>query len=303
MLQYRTIRLGVRAVVSRPWPGMPGTLYLVATPVGNLEDITFRAVRTLREVRLIAAEDTRRTGRLLRHYGISTPTVSLHDHNERQRTPGLVKRLLEGGSIALLSDAGTPLISDPGFDLVRQSLDVGVRVTVIPGPSAVITALVSCGAPVASFTFLGFPPRGLSARKRWCDEMARESRTLVFFESPHRLVTTLRLLEERLGERTVALCRELTKLHESTLVGPVASLLRSVGAPRGEYTCVVWPAGPGDEASTPPPEGSALIDELDRMTPGGGSRRDAVRALAARYGQSARAMYQAIEAAKRETGS
>ncbi len=288
-------------MVSRPCPGMPGTLYLVATPVGNLEDITFRAVRTLQAVRLIAAEDTRRTGRLLRHYGISTPTVSLHDHNERRRTPGLVKRLLAGESIALLSDAGTPLISDPGFDLVRQSLDARVRVTAIPGPSAVITALVSCGAPVASFTFLGFPPRGLSERKRWCDHLARESRTLVFFESPHRLVTTLRLLEERLGGRTVALCRELTKLHESTLVGPVASLLQSVGSPRGEYTGVVWPAEPGDEAS-PPPGGPALIDELARMTPAGGSRRDAVRALAAKYGQSARAMYQAIEAAKRESG-
>ena len=282
-------------------PGMPGTLYLVATPIGNLEDITFRAVRTLREVRLIAAEDTRRTGRLLRHYGVSTPAVSLHDHNERRRTPGLVKRLLEGDSIALLSDAGTPLVSDPGFDLVRQSLDAGVRVTSIPGPSAVIAALVSCGAPVASFSFLGFPPRGLNDRKRWCDELAREHRTLVFFEAPHRLVTTLGLLDERLGGRTVALCRELTKLHESTLVGPVASLLPSVGKPRGEYTCVVWPADRAADVPPPPPDGPELLDELDRMTHGAGSRRDAVRALAAKYGRSSRAMYQALEEAKGET--
>ena len=281
---------------------MPGTLYLVATPIGNLEDITFRAVRTLREVRLIAAEDTRRTGKLLRHYGISTPSTSLHDHNERRRTPGLVKRLLEGDSIALLSDAGTPLVSDPGFNLVRQSLDADVRVTAIPGPSAVTAALVSSGAPVASFTFLGFPPRGLNDRKRWCDELAREPRTLVFFESPHRLVTTLRLLEKRLGERAVALCRELTKLHESTLVGPVSALLRSVGTPRGEYTCVVWPAGLGAEAAPPRPEGPALIDELERMTGDGSSRREAVKAMAARYRLSARAMYGAIEAAKRESG-
>ncbi len=281
---------------------MPGTLYLVATPIGNLEDITFRAVRTLSEVRLIAAEDTRRTGKLLRRHGISTPSTSLHDHNERRRTPGLVKRLLEGDSIALLSDAGTPLVSDPGFNLVRQSLDAGIRVTAVPGPSAVTAALVSSGAPVASFTFLGFPPRGLNDRKRWCDELAREPRTLVFFESPHRLVTTLRLLEERLGERAVALCRELTKLHESTLVGPVASLLRSVGTPRGEYTCVVWPAGPGAEPAPPRPDGPALIDELDRMTGDGSSRREAVKAMAARYRLSARAMYGAIEAAKRETG-
>ena len=281
---------------------MAGTLYLVATPIGNLEDVTFRAVRTLQEVRLIAAEDTRRTSRLLRHYGISTPTISLHDHNERRRTPGLVKRLLGGDSIALLSDAGTPLVSDPGFDLVRQSLGAGVRVTAVPGPSAVISALISCGAPVASFTFLGFPPRGLRARKHWCDELAREPRTLVFFEAPHRLVTTLGLLGERLGGRTLALCRELTKLHESTLVGPAASLLQSVGRPRGEYTCVVWPAERGEGVPPPAPEGRELLDELARMSGDGGSRRDAVRALAAKYGLSTRALYEAVEAARRETG-
>lgn len=280
---------------------MPGTLYLVATPIGNLEDVTFRAVRILKEAALIAAEDTRRTARLLRHYGIATPATSLHDHNERRRTPGLLQRLLDDDSIALLSDAGTPLISDPGFNLVRQSLDAGIRVTAVPGPSAVITALVSCGAPVAGFTFLGFPPRGLNERKRWCDELAREPRTLVFFEAPHRLATTLRLLEERLGERTVALCRELTKLHESTLVGSVPALLRSVGTPRGEYTCVVWPPGAGDAAPPPRPDGPALLDELDRTAAGRGSRRDAVKALAGKYGLSARVMYQAIEAARRGT--
>ena len=277
---------------------MPGTLYLVATPIGNLEDITFRAVRILKEVRLIAAEDTRRTAKLLRHYGVATPATSLHDHNERRRTPGLVRRLLEGDSIALLSDAGTPLVSDPGFNLVRQSLDAGIRVTAIPGPSAVTAALVSCGAPVASFTFLGFPPRRLGERKRWCDELAREPRTLVFFEAPHRLATTLGLLEERLGDRTVALCRELTKLHESTLVGSVSSLLPAVGAPRGEYTCVVWPAGAGAADVPRRPEGRELIDELDRMTGQRRSRRDAVKAMAGKYGVTARAMYQAIEAAK-----
>ena len=278
---------------------MPGTLYLVATPIGNLEDITFRAVRMLKEVRLIAAEDTRRTAKLLRHYGIATPATSLHDHNERRRAPGLVKRLLDGDSIALLSDAGTPLVSDPGFNLVRQSLDAGIRVTAVPGPSAVTTALVSSGAPVASFTFLGFPPRRIGERKRWCDELASEPRTLVFFEAPHRLVTTLRLLDERLGARTVALCRELTKLHESTLVGTVSSLLQSVGTPRGEYTCVVWPAG--DDGDVPrPPDGQALIDELDRLADERGSRRGAVKAMADQYGLTARAMYRAIEAAKHE---
>ena len=281
---------------------MPGTLYLVATPIGNLEDVTFRAVRILKEVALLAAEDTRRTARLLRRYGVATPTTRLHDHNERRRTPGLVRRLIEGDSIALLSDAGTPLVSDPGFNLVRQSLDAGVRVTAIPGPSSVTAALVSCGAPVQSFTFLGFPPRGPNDRKRWCDALAREPRTVVFFEAPHRLITTLKLLEERLGERTVALCRELTKLHESTLVGPVSSLLQSAGVPRGEYTCVVWPPGPGAGSLPQRPDGPALVDELDRLTEDAGSRRDAVRALAGKYGINARDMYRAIETAKRETG-
>lgn len=286
---------------------MPGTLHLVATPIGNLEDVTFRAVRVLKEVQLIAAEDTRRTGTLLRHCGVTTPSLSLHDHNERRRTPGLVKRLLAGDSIALLSDAGTPLVSDPGFNLVRQSLDAGIRVTAIPGPSAVTAALVSCGAPVASFTFLGFPPRRLNDRKRWCDELAREPRTLVFFESPHRLVTTLKLLGERLGGRTAALCRELTKLHETIVVGSVSALLTSVGTPRGEYTCVVWPADadadglrPFDAGTPRPPDGQALLDELDRLARGRRSRREAVKILAGKYGLTARAMYREIEAAKPE---
>ena len=282
---------------------MPGILHLVATPIGNLEDITFRAVRVLKEVHLIAAEDTRRTATLLRRYGIATPAASLHDHNERRRTPGLVRRLLAGDSIALLSDAGTPLVSDPGFHLVRQSLDAGIRVSAVPGPSAVTAALVSCGAPVASFTFLGFPPRRLNDRKRWCDQLAREPRTLVFFESPHRLVTTLGLLEARLGGRTVALCRELTKLHETTAAGPVSALLESLGTPRGEYTCVVWPADDSgarlsDDGAPRPPGGQALLDELDGLARGRPSRREAVKALADKYGLTARAMYREIEAAK-----
>lgn len=279
---------------------MPGTLHLVATPIGNLEDITFRAVRVLNDVELVAAEDTRRTGALLRRYGVATPAVSLHDHNERRRTPGLVKRLLAGDSIALLSDAGTPLVSDPGFHLVRQSLDAGIRVSAVPGPSAVVAALVSCGAPVASFTFLGFPPRRLNDRKRWCNELAREPRTLVFFESPHRLVTTLKLLDERLGTRTAALCRELTKLHETAVVGSMSALLASVGTPRGEYTCVVWPADPAADPADagPRPDGQALLDELDRLARGRRSRREAVKALAGKYGLTTRAMYREIEAAK-----
>ena len=146
---------------------MSGTLYLVATPIGNLEDITVRAVRVLGEVQMIAAEDTRRSAKLLRHYGIATRATSLHEHNERQKAPALVARLRAGDSIALLSDAGTPVVSDPGLLLVRQSLDAGISVVALPGPCAVITALVSSGAPANSFTFLGFPPRKLNDRKIW----------------------------------------------------------------------------------------------------------------------------------------
>ena len=278
---------------------MPGTLYLVATPIGNLEDFTFRAVRILKEVRLIAAEDTRRTAKLLRHYGIATPATSLHDHNERQSDARVWSSACStGDSIALLSDAGTPLVSDPGFNLVRQSLDARIRVTALPGPSAVTAALISCGAPVAELHLprLPAPPAQrqeddgattwLASLEPWCSS-----------KSPHRLAATLELLEERLGERTVALCRELTKLHESTLVGTVSSLLQSVGTPRGEYTCVVWPAS-DDGDITRPPDGQALIDELDRLADERGSRREAVKAMADQYGLSARAMYQAIEAAK-----
>ena len=193
---------------------MSGTLYLVATPIGNLEDITLRALRILGEVQLIAAEDTRRTARLLQHYGISTRTTSLHDHNERQKTSTLLARLLAGDSVALLSDAGTPVVSDPGLLLVRQSLEAGIPVVALPGPSALTAALVSSGAPANSFTFVGFPPRKLNDRKRWCEALADKPRTLIFFESPHRLVTTLKLMMEFWGDRTVALCRELTKMHD-----------------------------------------------------------------------------------------
>mgnify|MGYP000509991536 FL=1 len=221
---------------------MSGTLNLVATPIGNLEDITLRAVRILGEVQLIAAEDTRRTARLLRHYGITTRTTSLHEHNERQKTATLVARLLAGDSIALLSDAGTPIVSDPGLLLVRQSLDAGIPVVALPGPSAVTAALISSGAPANSFTFVGFPPRRLNARKRWCEALANEPTTLIFFESPHRLITTLKLMMVCWGDRTVALCREMTKIHEELVVRPISDLIDVIGTPRGEYTGVVWPS-------------------------------------------------------------
>ena len=277
---------------------MPGTLYLVATPIGNLEDITLRAVRILGEVRLIAAEDTRRTARLLQHYGITTKTTSLHDHNERQKAPGLVARLLAGDSIALLSDAGTPIVSDPGLVLVRQSLDAQIPVVPLPGPSAVTTALIFSGAPANSFVFVGFPPRRLHDRKRWCEALANEPRTLVFFESPHRLATTLKLMGAYWGDRTVALCREMTKIHEELVIGPIPELVDLVRRPRGEYTCVVWPAPEPRPAARDVPTGTDLLAELGKLTKTGGSRRSPLRELGLRYGLTTRQMYDEVERAK-----
>ena len=277
---------------------MAATLYLVATPIGNLEDITFRAVRILGEVPLIAAEDTRRAATLLRHYGISTRTTSLHEHNERQKTPALVARLVAGDSVALLSDAGTPVVSDPGLLLVRQALDAGVSVVALPGPSAVTAALISSGAPANSFTFVGFPPRRPSERKQWCEALATEPRTLIFFESPHRLVATLKLMKICWGDRMMALCREMTKMHEELVVRPISGLLSAIGSPRGEYTCVVWPAFQSQRTPSDLPPGADLLAELGRLTEISGSRRSAVKELGRRYGRTARQMYTEVERAK-----
>jgi 16S rRNA (cytidine1402-2'-O)-methyltransferase len=277
---------------------MSGTLYLVATPIGNLEDITLRALRILRAVQLIAAEDTRRTARLLRHYGITTRTTSLHEHNERKKSSTLVARLLTGDSIALLSDAGTPIVSDPGLLLVRQSLDASIPVVALPGPSAVTAGLISSGAPANSFTFVGFPPRKLNDRKRWCEALADEPRTLIFFESPHRLITTLKLMMVCWGDRTIALCREMTKIHEELVIRPISSLIDAVGSPRGEYTCVVWPQPARQPSVKTLPIASLLLSELGHLTERSGSRREAVRELGLKYGRTTRQMYSEIERAK-----
>ena len=277
---------------------MSGTLYLVATPIGNLEDITLRAVRILGEVQLIAAEDTRRTAKLLRLYGITTRATSLHEHNERHKTPTLVARLLAGDSIALLSDAGTPLVSDPGILLVRQSLDAKIPVVSLPGPSAIAAALISSGAPAHSFTFVGFPPRKLNDRKRWCEALANEPRTLILFESPHRLVTTLKLMRVHWGDRTVALCREMTKIHEEIVVQPLSELVEALGSPRGEYTCVVWPASRQQQPIQAIPNDADLLSELGCLTEISKSRRAAVKELGEKYGLTTKQMYVLVERAK-----
>jgi 16S rRNA (cytidine1402-2'-O)-methyltransferase len=269
---------------------------VVATPIGNLEDVTLRALRVLRECDLIAAEDTRHTAKLLHHFDIRTPTTSLHEHNEHAKAGGLVEKLLQGGSIALVSDAGTPAISDPGFRLIQAALADEIRVEAIPGPSAVLTALVSSGLPTDAFVFVGFPPARAKARATWLEALRTERRTVVFFEAPHRIVDTLRDALRVVGDRQVAVGRELTKLHEELVRGPISDVLGRLTELRGEFTVVM--AGQ--------PAGSARVDvtsvnetdvyaEFCRLTESGLGRRDAISAVASKHGLRSRDAYAVIE--------
>ena len=219
-----------------------GILYLIATPIGNLEDITFRAIRLLGNVSLIAAEDTRRTAKLLNRYKIVTPTISLHEHNEKQRTPSLIKRLEAGQSIALVTDAGTPLLSDPGLHLVRTAVERGLPIDPVPGASAILAALAVSGLVKNQFTFLGFPPNRSSARKKWLRTLTSETRPLIIFEAPHRLLGSLQDMAEVLGNRQVTVCREMTKAHQELVNGPILSVIEQLGRPRGEFTIVIAPS-------------------------------------------------------------
>lgn len=213
---------------------MPGTLFVVATPIGNLEDLSFRALRTLKAVDFIAAEDTRRTAKLLAHYNVRRPMVSLHEHNEHREAARLVARIRTGESAALVSDAGTPGISDPGVTLVREAHRAGVRVTPIPGPTAVGAALSASGLPGDQFLFLGFPPRTGTDRVRWIEEVVRAPRTVVFFEAPHRILRTLAELTAKLVNRQIMIHREITKIHEELVV-----YTNTYTTETGEYVVVV----------------------------------------------------------------
>lgn len=221
----------------------PGILYLVATPLGNLGDITFRAVETLKSVQLIAAEDTRRTSILLKHYGISAPLTSLHEHNEGQKAGQLIERIQNGESVALVTDAGTPVISDPGAFLVEQAHAAGVTVVAIPGPSAVVAALAVSGFRGEKFRFEGFTPKKSAALERWLKELAGEKVPVVCYESPFRLVKTLEAIQATLGEIPVVVARELTKLHEEITRGSTSQVLKryTERPPKGEVTLLFWP--------------------------------------------------------------
>jgi 16S rRNA (cytidine1402-2'-O)-methyltransferase len=278
---------------------MPGTLYVVATPIGNLEDVTLRALRVLREVSLIAAEDTRRTARLLQHYSISTPTTSLHEHNERTKTAWLIGRLAAGESIALVSDAGTPVISDPGAYLVAEAHRAGLPVEPIPGANAAIAALSASGLAEGSFLFAGFPPVRAKARQAWLADLALEPRVLIFYEAPHRIRLTLEDMLQELGDRNLALGRELTKVHGELVVRPISGHLSARLEERGEFTLVVQGA-PGQAGDiTPVPSADEIRHEFGLLTDNSGvTRREAIKALSRRYRIPSRTIFASLEASK-----
>ena len=279
---------------------MPGILYVVATPIGNLEDVTLRALRVLREVSLVAAEDTRRTARLLQHYSIPTPTTSLHEHNERTRTPALIERLQRGESIALVSDAGTPVLSDPGAWLVAAAHAAGIKVEPLPGASAVVATLSASGVLSDGFVFAGFPPSRSNARKRWLDQFTAERRAVVIFEAPHRIRALLEDMLDLLGDRQLTVARELTKIHENLVVKPISRHLEAVGQGRGEYTLVLHPSSHEQTDSSAPRDLSRVPLEFGLLTNNDGlSRREALQTLAGKYGVSSREVYRVIEEAKK----
>ncbi|MBA2778771.1 16S rRNA (cytidine(1402)-2'-O)-methyltransferase [Billgrantia kenyensis] len=276
-----------------------GTLYVVATPIGNLEDMTPRAARLLGEVALIAAEDTRHTSRLLRHLGLSVPLLSLHEHNEAARVEQLDERLLRGESIALVSDAGTPLISDPGFVLVRELRARGRTVVPVPGPCALVTALCAAGLPTDRFLFQGFLPAKAGTRRQRLEALVQRGETLVFYESPHRIRETLSDIGTVLGERRVVLARELTKTFETFLDGTAEALLALMEADpdqaRGEFVIMVAGAPPREESEAATLEAEALLAAL--LAEGVGVKQAA--AIAARLlGGTKKAWYSQAQAIK-----
>ncbi len=267
---------------------MSGQLYLVATPIGNLEDITYRAVRLLREADLIACEDTRHTHKLLEHYGIQKPTISYHEHNEAERTEELASRLLAGSTIALVSDAGMPLVSDPGYRLVRAAIECGVPVYAVPGPSAVLTALAASGLPTDSFHFGGFLPVKPGQRAKVLEALAEEHATLIFYEAPHRILEALEAVEAALGPRNVVVARELTKLHEEYLRGTAAEIHAQLAARdviKGEMTLLIG------KATAPPPDDTPLEEAVQTLIQDGVARMDAIKQVARRRGLSKREVY------------
>jgi 16S rRNA (cytidine1402-2'-O)-methyltransferase len=277
-----------------------GTLFIVATPLGNLEDITFRALRVLKEASVVACEDTRRTVKLLNKYEIRTPLSIFHDYNKQRAGSGILRRLRDGENVALVSDAGTPAISDPGYELVRDAIAEGVHVEVIPGPSALISALVVSGLPTDHFTFEGFLPNRKEKRRKALAALSRETRTMIFYESPNRIAAFLSEAAEILGDRRACVVRELTKIHEEILRGTLSELAAELGGREsvlGEVTLVVAGASKTIELSVDEIVAAALEDAS-------GSSRDLAREISERTGLSRKEVYAEVlkQRASREKG-
>jgi 16S rRNA (cytidine1402-2'-O)-methyltransferase len=270
-------------------------LYVVATPIGNLEDITLRALRILKEVKLIAAEDTRRTRKLLSFYSIGTPSTSYHEHNKLTKLDHILDRL-KSEDVALVSDAGMPGISDPGYELISAVNSHNIPVIPVPGPSVALTALVVSGLPADSFLYLGFLPHKSSDRRRLLKSKAGEKSTIVVFESPHRIPESLQDMLDILGDRKIAVCRELTKLHEEVFRGSMSQAVSHFKNPRGEFTLVI--AGKPEEAG--PVLNKAIEKRLCEMQRSGIAAKEATTRLAQESGLSKKELYQAwIKIAKR----
>ncbi|KAF0217564.1 MAG: hypothetical protein FD174_3243 [Geobacteraceae bacterium] len=281
---------GHQAVTPHPSPFTPhGTLYIVATPIGNLEDITFRAVRILKEVDLIAAEDTRHSRKLLSHFGISRPLTSYFDHNKNLKGSYILEKLAAGESVALISDAGTPCISDPGYQLVRDAVAAGIPVVPIPGPSAAVTALSASGLPTDRFAFEGFLPNRQGKRRERLAELKSERRVLIFYESPNRLLSTLADILELCGDREAVVARELTKVYEEFVRGRVSEVMEKFQerTVKGEVAILLAPAAAPEKGDMP-----SVADLLQKhMLSGKLSLKDAVRQVALETGQPRSEVY------------
>ena len=275
-----------------------GTLYIVATPIGNLEDITLRALRVLKEVSLIAAEDTRVTRKLLSHYDIHTPQTAYHQHSRGRRAEEIIERLKAGDDVALVSDAGTPGISDPGHELIAFAIEEGISIISVPGPNALITALVVSGLPTAHFAFDGFPPRKESERRAFFRGLKNDPRTLVLYESPMRTLATLKSALAELGDRRAAIVREATKVFEEIFRGTLSQAIErfTLPKPRGEITIVIEGAGPEETYNTP----ESIEQRLRALIADGMSERDAIRQAAAELKLPRREVYAAALRIKSE---
>ena len=263
-------------------------LYVVATPIGNLEDISLRALRVLREVKLIAAEDTRKTRRLLTAYDIKTPATSYYEHNKQTKLDYILDCLKEG-DIALVSEAGMPGISDPGYELIVAASQRGIAVVPVPGPSAITTALAISGLPTDSFTYIGFLPRKANARRRLLESTADETGTIIALESPHRLLAAMNDILLTLGDRRIAVCRELTKLYEEVFRGTVSGAIKHFAEPRGEFTLVIE----GKGAKGKPQLTEDVEKQLHQMYLSGATAREAIAIVAGETGLSRKELYQA----------